>query len=70
MGEENINQEFRLKNKEEIKNYFIKEINQSKMDKKQKKVCMALNRIEHFLLLASAITDCVSNFAFATLLKQ
>ena len=57
MDEENINQEFRLKNKEEIKNYFIKEINQSKMDKKQKKVCMALNRIEHFLLLVSAITD-------------
>ena len=70
MDEENINQEFRLKNKEEIKNYFIKEINQSKMDKKQKKVCMALNRIEHFLLLVSAITDCISNFAFASLLPQ
>ena len=70
MDEENINQEFRLKNKEEIKNYFIKEINQSKMDKKQRKVCMALNRIEHFLLLASAITDSISNFAFASLLPQ
>ena len=29
MAEENLSQEFRLKNLEEIKNYFIKEINQN-----------------------------------------
>ena len=31
MGEENIIQEFRLKNLEEIKNYFIKEISQNEL---------------------------------------
>ena len=40
MGEENISQEFRLKNIEEIKNYFIKLVNQNKLvSKKHKKVC-------------------------------
>ena len=29
MAEENLSQEFRLKNLEEIRNYFIKEINQN-----------------------------------------
>ena len=37
MVEQNISQEFTLKNIEEIKNYFIKEINQNElMSKKQK----------------------------------
>ena len=31
MAKENINQEFRLKIKEEIRNYFIKEIDQSEL---------------------------------------
>ena len=38
MKEENVNQEFRLKNIEEIKIYFIKEIDQNElMTKKHKK---------------------------------
>ena len=44
MVEENISQEFRLKNKEEIKNYFIKKIDQNElMRKKHKKICTTLN---------------------------
>ena len=31
MSEENINQEFRLKNKNEIRNYLIREINQNEL---------------------------------------
>ena len=37
------------------------------MSKKHKKVCTTLNYIEHFLILASAVTGCVSIFAFASL---
>ena len=39
MPEENMNQEFRLKKIDEIRNYLIEEINQDKlMSKKHKKV--------------------------------
>ena len=37
------------------------------MSKKHKKVCTALNYIEHFLILASTITGCVSISAFVSL---
>ena len=58
MVEENIRQEFRLKNIEETRNYFTKEIDQNELtSKKNKKVCTTLNYIEHFLILAS--TDCM-----------
>ena len=69
MTKENKSQEFRLKNLEEKKNYFIKEIDKDKlMSTKHKKVCMTLNYIEHFIILASAVIECISNFAFAFLL--
>ena len=69
MAKENKSQEFRLKNLEEKKNYFIKEIDKDKlMSTKYKKVCMALNYIEHCIILASAVIECTSNFAFAFLL--
>ena len=59
MSEENINQEFRLKNINETRNYLIEEINRNKLtSKKHKKVCTTLNYIEHFLILSSAITRC------------
>ena len=38
------------------------------MSKKHKKVCTTLNYIEHFLILASTITGCVSISAFVSLL--
>ena len=37
------------------------------MGKSHKKVCTTLNYIEHFLILGSTITKCVSISAFASL---
>ena len=52
MFEENINEEFRLKKTDEIRDYLIEEINQNKlMSKKYKKVCRVLNYIDHSLIL-------------------
>ena len=68
MVEKNITQEFRLKNTDKTKNYFIKETNQNElMSKKQKKVCTTLNYIENLLILASAIILCVSITDFVSL---
>ena len=68
MDEENLSQEFRLKNIKEIKNYFIKETNQNELMKnKHKKVYRILTYIDHFLVSASSITRCVSVSAFASL---
>ena len=44
-----ISQNFRLKNIDETKNYFIKKTKQNQLiSKKPKKVCKTLNYIEHF----------------------
>ena len=68
MSEENISQEFRLKNIDETRNYFIEEINQNEwMSKKHKKVCKVLNCIERLLVLISTNTGCVSISAFVCL---
>ena len=51
MAEENISQEFRLKNIDEKRNYLIEEIYRNElMSKKHKKVCRTLNYIENFLI--------------------
>ena len=69
MAEENIGQEFRLKNINKRRNYFVEDIDQNElMTKKHKKVCTTLNYIEHFLILASVVTWCISISAFASLL--
>ena len=69
MAEENISQEFRFKNIDETRNYFLKEIEQNElMSKKQKMVCTTLNYIEHFLILSSTIAGCISISAFTSLL--
>ena len=66
MVEENIIEEFRLKNTDETKNYFFEEIEQNElMSKKYKNICATLNYIEHFLILASASTGCISIVVFA-----
>ena len=65
MVEENISQEFRLKNIDETKNYFLEEIKQNDLvNKKHKKVCTTLTYIEHFLVFASTISECISMSAF------
>ena len=54
MAQENISQEFRLKNIDETRNYLIEGINRNElMGKNHEKVCTSLNHIEHFLILAS-----------------
>ena len=69
MTEENISQQFRLRNINETRNYFIAEIKQNElMSKKYKKICTTLNYIEHFLILASTITGCISISAFSSLI--
>ena len=68
--EENINQEFRLKKIDEIKNYSIEEIYQNKlMSKKHKKVWRVLNYVDHSLIVISTIIVCVSISAFASLVS-
>ena len=67
MPEETINQEFRLKKIDEIRNYLIEEINRKKLTStKHKKVCSVLNEIEHSLILISTVTGCVSISVFAS----
>ena len=68
MLEENINQELRLKNIDETRNYFLEEIKQNElMSNKQKKVCATLNYIKHFIL-ASKITRHISISACSSLI--
>ena len=66
---ENISQEFRLKDVDETRNCFLKEMEQNELiSKKDKKVCTTLNYIEGFLILAFTITRCTSISDFASLL--
>ena len=68
MTEENIIQEFRLKKRDETRNYFIGQINRNElMSKSNKKVCRVLNHVEHLLILVSTVTECVSISAFGFL---
>ena len=64
-----MSQEFRLKNTDDTRNYFLEEIKKNElMRKKYKKVCSTLNFIDHFLILAFTITGCISISAFASLI--
>ena len=68
MSQENINQEFRLKNIGETRNYFIQEINQNEFISKKRKIgCWVLHYTEHLVILFSTVTGCVSISAFASL---
>ena len=69
MPEKNMNQKFRLKKIDEIRNYLIEEINRNElMSKKYKKFCRVLNYIDHSLIVISTITGYVSISAFASLI--
>ena len=64
-----MSQEFRFENKNETRNYFLEEIEQNELiSENYKKICATLNYIQHFLILASTITGCISISAFASLL--
>ena len=61
MVEQNLRQEFRFKNIDETKHYFYEQIEKNElMSRKHKKICITLNYIKHFLILASIITGCIS----------
>ena len=60
MTEENISLEFRPKKIDETKKYLVEEVKQNEsISKQHKKVCKTLNYIEHVLILASMVTDCI-----------
>ena len=62
MVQKKISQEFRLKNKNKTRNYFLEEIKQNElMSRKHKKVY-----IKYFLFLASTNVVCSSIFTFAS----
>ena len=66
MAEENISQEFRVKNMDKTRNYLIEEINWNElMRKNHKTFCTTLKYIERILVLASSIAECISVSAFA-----
>ena len=65
MVEEIIGEEFRFKNIDETKNYFLEEIEQMNWWVKSTTI---LHYIEHFLLLASEITVCILISALASLI--
>ena len=68
MPKEKINQELRLKNKYEMRNYLVEKINRHElMSKRHAKLCSVLNYIDHSLVATSTITGCVSISAFASL---
>ena len=67
MTEENISQEFRLKNIDETRNYFIEKTNQNKLVRE--KLCGVSNSSEHLLILASTLLDVFQISAFALLLE-
>ena len=57
MVEEKISQEFRLKNLNETRNYFLQEIERNELiSRKHKKAGTTLNYIEQFLILVPTIT--------------
>ena len=64
-----MSQGFRLQKIDETRNYYLEEIKQIElMNRKYEKVCTTLNYIENVLILASAITGCISVSAFASFL--
>ena len=68
MYKENIGREFKTKNTEETRNYFVKEIDPNElMINKHEKVYTTLNYINFFLILVSAVSGCVSISIFASL---
>ena len=58
-----------MKNIDETRNYWTEEINWNELMSKHKKIWTTLNYIEHFLILDSTVTVCVSISPFASLIS-
>ena len=70
MAEENTGQEFRPKEIDKTRNYFVEKIKQNEIiSKKHKKFCKVLNYTEHLLILASTVTGCISISALASVVS-
>ena len=70
MTKENISQELRVKNIDETKNQFTEKMNKNDlMSKNHKEASKTLRYIEHFLILTSTVTGCVSISAFASFIE-
>ena len=68
MPTKNMNEEYRLKKTDEIRNYLIEETNRNELiSKKHKKVCGVLNYIDNSLIVISTITRCIFISAFGYL---
>ena len=64
-----MSQVFRLKNIKETIDYFLQEIEQNElMRRNHKKVCTTLNYTEHFLILTYAVTGYNSISTFTSLI--
>ena len=60
--------EFRLNKIGKTRNYLLEEIKDNDlMNKKHKKTCKYLDYVEHWLILVSTVTGCVSISAFTSL---
>ena len=58
-----------MENVDETRIYLLEEIKQDElMSRKYKKVCIILNYIKHFLILAFTVTGCISISAFVSLI--
>ena len=61
--------EFKLKEMDKTRNYFMEEIKQNELiSKKHKKLCKILKYAEHLLILAATVSGCVSISALASLI--
>ena len=68
MTEENMSHRFRLEKVHETRDYLFEKLNQNElMNQKQNKVFRTINYIEHFLILGTTITGCISISASASL---
>ena len=64
-----MSQVFKLKNIKETIDYFLQEIKQNElMRRNHKKVCTTLNYTEHFLILTYAVTGYNSISTFTSLI--
>ena len=60
--------EFRLRKIDKSRNYLLDEIKHNDLTgEKYKKTCKYLNYVEHFLILVSGVTSCVSESTFPSL---
>ena len=59
--------EFRLRKIDETRQYLLDEIKNNDLMSEKYQTCKYLNCVEHFLILASTVTGCVSISAFASL---